>query len=106
MEPRLRSFSQIHGHYRLRDPVRDRRYTERSDPAAVRLGDLHCPDRGREVGARAHPVPYLVKILPKIGFELVQVLLVHSRRPIVIPDPPPRLPDPQLRNLERLVFGL
>src|SRR5450755_4653878 len=106
MEPTLCSFSQIPGHYRLRDPVRDRRYAERSNPNAVRLGDLHCPDRGREVGARAHPIPYLVEVLPKIGFELVQVLLVHSRRTIVIPDPPPRLPDPQLGNLERLVFGL
>ena len=72
MEPRLHQRLQMHGHDRLRDPVRDRGHAEHSDPAAVRLGDLHRPDRRRKVGPRAHPIPDLVEVVPQIGLELVQ----------------------------------
>jgi hypothetical protein len=36
-----------------------------SDPAAVRPGNLHRPDWGRNVGPRAHPVPVLVEVVHK-----------------------------------------
>ena len=48
MEPRLHQLFQMHGHHRLSHPVCDRRHAEHSDPAAVRLGDLHCPAPGAE----------------------------------------------------------
>jgi hypothetical protein len=83
----------MHGHHRLRDPVGDRRHAQHSNPAAVRLGDLHRPDRGREVGPRAHPIPDLVEVARKIVLELLDRLPVHSRRALVGLDPaatPPR----------------
>jgi hypothetical protein len=72
----------------------------------VRLGDLHRPDRGREPGPRAHPIPDLVEVVRKTGLELVEILPIHPRRALVGPDPPPRLPDHRLGNRKRLVFGL
>jgi hypothetical protein len=106
VEPMVRPFLQMHGHHRLRDPVGDRRHAQHSNPAAVRLGDLHRPDRGREVGPRAHPIPDLVEVARKIGLELLDRLPIHSRRALVGPDPPPRLPDHRLGDRKRLVFGL
>ena len=55
----------MHGHDRLRNPVGDRRHAQHADPIAVRLGDLDRPDRGREVGPRAHPIPDLVEVAPR-----------------------------------------
>ena len=104
VEPMVRPFLQMHGHHRLRDPVRDRRHAQHSDPAAVRLGDLHRPDRGREVGPRAHPIPDLVEVALKIGLELLKILPVHSRRALVGLDPPPRLPDHQPGDRKRLAL--
>ena len=75
-------------------------------PPAVRLGDLHRPDRRRQVGPRAHPIPDLVEVVPQIGLELLQILPVHSRRALVGLDLPPRLPDHRLGNRKRLLFGL
>src|SRR5215216_1188808 len=100
-KPMVRPFLQMHRYHRLRDPVRDRRHTQHSDPAAVRLGDLHRPDRRREVGPRAHPIPDLVEIAPQIGLELLKIHLVHSRRSLVGLDPPPRLPDHPPGNRKR-----
>ena len=105
VKPMVRPLLQMPGHHRLRDPVCDRRHAQHADPAAVRLGDLHRLDRGRQVGARAHPVPDLVEVAPKIGLELLEILAVHSRRALVGPDPPPRLPDHRLGNHKRLAFG-
>jgi hypothetical protein len=106
VEPMVRPFLQIHGHDRLRDPVGDRRHAQHPDPGAVRLGDLHRLDRGREPGPRAHPIPDLVEVVRKISLELLHVLAVHSRRAPVGPDPPPRLPHHRLGNRKRLVSGL
>ena len=106
MEPRLHQRLQIHGHHRLRDPVGDRGHAEHTDPAAMRLGDLHRPDRGRKVGPRAHPIPDPVEVVLQIGLELVQRLPIHSRGTLVGLDLPLRLPDQLLGNRERLVLGL
>ena len=106
VEPRLHQRLQKHGHRRLRDPVGDRRHAEHPGPRAVRLRDLHRPDRGRKEGPRTHPIPDLVQIVPKVGLELLQALPVHSRRTLVGLDLPPRLPDQQLGNRKRLLFGL
>ena len=106
MKSMVRPLLQMPGHDRLRDPVCDRRHAQHADPAAMRLGDLHRPDRGRQVGPRAHPIPDLVEVVRKIGLELLEILTVHSRRALVGPDPPPRLPDHQLGDRKRLVFGL
>ena len=65
VKPMVRPFLQMPGHDRLRDPVGDRRHAQHADPAAVRLGDLHRPDRGRQVGPRAHPIPDLVEVVPQ-----------------------------------------
>ena len=104
MKPRFHHRLQLHGHHRLRDPVRDRRHAQHSDPTTMRLGDLHRPDRRREVGSRAHPIPDLVEVVLQIGLELVEILTVHSRRSLVGRDLPPRLPDHQLGNRKRLVL--
>ena len=104
VKPMVRPFLQMHGHHRLRDPVRDRWHAQHSDPAAVRLGDLHRPDRRRKVGPRAHPIPDLVEVVPQIGLELLQIHPVHSRRSLVGLDLPPRLPDHRLGNRKRLLF--
>ena len=104
MEPRFRPFFQMHRHHRLRHPVRDRRHTERPDPAAVRLGDLHRPHRRGHVAPRAHPVPDLVEVVLQIGLELAQRLLVHPRSPFVACHPPVRLPHRLLGDIERLVL--
>ena len=86
--------SKLHGHHRLRDPVRDRRHSQHSDPTLMRLRDLHCPDRRRKPGSRAHPIPDLVEVALQIGLEHVEILTVHSRRSLVGLDLPPRLPRP------------
>src|SRR5215211_8948350 len=104
VKPMVRPLLQMHGHDRLRDPVRDRWHAQHSDPAAVRLGDLHRPDRRRKVGPRAHPIPDLVEVVPQIGLKLLQIHLVHSRRSLVGLDPPPRLPDHQPGDRKRLLF--
>ena len=106
MEPRLHQRLQIHGRDRLSDPVGDRGHAEHSDPAAMRLGDLHRPDRRRKVGPRAHPIPDPVEVVPQIGLELVQRLPVHSRGTLVGRNPPIRLPHHRLGNRKRLVLGL
>jgi hypothetical protein len=106
VEPRFHQRLQKHGHRRLRDPVRDRRHAEHSDPAPMRLGDLDNPDRRCKPGPRAHPIPDLVEVAPKIGLELGQVLPVHAVGALVGLDPPPRLPHQQLGNRKRLAFGL
>src|ERR1019366_5295103 len=49
--------------------------------------------------------PDLVEVVPRIGLELLEILPVHSRRALVRLDPPPRLPDHQLGNRKRLLFG-
>src|SRR5580658_3085602 len=95
----------MHRYHRLRDPVCDRRHAQHSDPTTVRLGDLDRSDRRREVGPRAHSIPNLVEVVRKISLELLEILTVHSRRALVRPDLPPRLPDHQLGNRKRLHFG-
>jgi len=104
VEHRLHKRLQEHGHHRLRDPVCDRRHTQHSDPAAVRLRDLYRPDRGRKVRPRTHPIPDLVEVVHKIGPERLKVLPVHSRRALVGFDLPPRLPHHPLGNRKRLVL--
>jgi hypothetical protein len=105
VKPMVRPFLQMHRHHRLRNPVRDRRHAQRPDPAAVRLGDLHRPDRRRKVGPRTHPIPDLVEVVRKNGLELVEILPVHPRRALVGLDLPPRLPDHQPGNRKRLLIG-
>jgi hypothetical protein len=105
VKPRLHQRLQEHGHHRLRDPIRDCRHAEHSNPVAMRLWDLDRPDRGREVGPRAHSIPDLVEVVPQIGLELVQGLPVHSRGALIGLDLPPRLPHQQLGNRKRLVVG-
>ena len=105
MEPRLHQRLQKHGCRRLRNPVSDRWHAEHPGPRAVRLGDLHRPDRGRKERPRTHPIPDLVEVVRKLGLELIQLLPIHSRRTLVGLDLPPRLPDQQLGNLKRLLSG-
>src|SRR5215218_755420 len=106
VKPVVRPRLQMHGHDRLRDPVGDRRHAQHSDTRAVRFGDLDRLDRGWKVRPRAHPVPDLVEVVCKIGLERPEILPVHFWRALVGLDPPPRLPDHQLGNHKRLVFGL
>jgi hypothetical protein len=49
----------------------------------VRLGDLDRLDRGREVRARAHPVPDPVEVVLQVGLELAQCLVVHARGTVI-----------------------
>ena len=105
VKPRFHQRLQEHGHHRLRDPVCDRRHAEHPDPTAMRLGDLDRPDRRREPGPRAHPIPDLVEVVLKVGLELVQILPIHSGGALVGLDLPPRLPHHQLGNRKRLVLA-
>ena len=72
----------------------------------MRLGDLNHPDRRWKPGPRAHPIPDLVELVPKIGLELGQVLPIHAGGTLVGLDLPPRLPHQPLGNRKRLAFGL
>jgi hypothetical protein len=56
MEHRFHLRLQVHGHHRLRDPVRDRRHPKNPDASSSRLFDLHHPHRRREIAARRTPV--------------------------------------------------
>ena len=49
MEHRFHQLLEILGRDRLSHPVGHRGHAEHADPAATRLGYLHCPDRGRKV---------------------------------------------------------
>src|ERR1035438_8236238 len=106
VEPWLRPFPEMHGHHRLGDSVRDPGHTKRADPATMRLRDHHRPHRWRKVGARAHPIPDLVEVIPQISLELLQRLPIHSRSTLVLLDLPPSLPNHRLGNHKRLVLWL
>ena len=56
MKPRLHQRLHVHRYDRLRDPVRDRRHAQETNPPAVRLRDLDRPDRRWKPGPRTHPV--------------------------------------------------
>ena len=106
MKPRFRPRSQMHRHHRLSHPVCDRWHTKQTDPAAMRLGDLHRPYRRRKVRPRTHPIPNEVQVVPQISLELLHGLPIHARGTLVRRNPLVRFPDHQLGNVERLVLRL
>ena len=83
----------------------DRGHSQQPNPFASCLGDLHRLHRRREVRARGQPVPELVQVPVSVRLELRDRLLVDTRRPLVGLDPPIRLPDNPLGDLERLSCG-
>src|SRR5215207_1472911 len=68
----------------------------------MRLGYLHRQHRGREVGARRHPVPDLVQVVSQILLELVQRHSVHARRTLIGLHLLVGLPHLLLRDSKRL----
>ena len=70
----------------------------------MRLGDLDRSDRGRKVRPGTHPIPDPVQVVPEISLELLQALLIHTRRTLVGLHLPPHLPHQQPGNRKRLLL--
>ena len=86
-------------------PGRPRSALRGPGPRPMIFRYLHRPHRPREVAPRAHPVPQLVEVVPPPLAEHGHTDGVHARRPLVGPDPRPRLEDEALFDVKRLALG-
>jgi DNA invertase Pin-like site-specific DNA recombinase len=102
VEDGLRPGLQRHRRHCLRHPVAHGWHAENSR-ASRGLRYLYRPHRRREIRARRHPVPDLVKIAPKIGLEVLDGHAVRPRGTAVFRDALPRLPHQHLRYVKRLL---
>ena len=102
VEHRLHRLLQPGRDHRLRDPVRDARHPEHAGPAAMRFRYFHRFHRGREIGARRHPVPDLIQVVLQILLEFRQRHPVHPRRALIGLHLLPGLLHLPLRDIERL----
>src|SRR5262245_35409013 len=101
MEDRFHHRLQHHLYDRLRHAIGDRRNAERPRAASVLLY-LDKPHGRREVRARRHPIPDLVKVALQILLECSQRHAIHARSTSVRLDPLVGFPDELLRNVIRL----
>ena len=83
MEFRFHYFLQPGRDHGLRDSVRYGGHAENPGSRAMRFRYFHRLDRGREIAARGHPVPDLIEVTLQTGLEVLDRLLVHSRRALV-----------------------
>jgi hypothetical protein len=86
----------------LRDSVRHGGNAEDPDSRAMRFRYFHRHYRRREVAARGHPVPDLIKIILQVRFKVLDRLPVRSRRPAVGFHLQPGIPYLLFRYLKRL----
>jgi len=64
---------------------RYRWYSQGTNPSVRRLQNIYASDRPRMITARYDPIPNLVEIIPKIGFELRDGLFINLRPALVRP---------------------
>lgn len=103
MENRFHPSHQMPCHHGLGHTVGDSGNAKHSCAPAVRLENGHRTHRRREVGARRHSVPDLVKVTLQVFLEVFNTLSVYARCAFICPDFLPRLLDFPLRDIKR--FG-
>src|SRR5580692_11302478 len=101
MEQWFQPWLKIPTDHLLRNAIGDRGHSQRSRPA-IRLRNIHPPDRWRHITPRGQSVPELIEIGGKPFLEVPDRLSVYASRSLVGLDPFVGVPNLSLRDVKRL----